>query len=154
MLKGNHEYWWTTVTNMKKFLKEHNFKNIDFIQNNSIEVEDKIICGTRGWSLNNERTEQEKKLINREALRLELSIKSALDLNSDKEIIVFMHYPPIIRQNIDNEFMRVLRKYNIKKCFYAHLHGKSIEDAIEGNIYGIDFKLVSADALNFKLLKI
>ena len=137
-----------------KFLNEHNFQNIDFIQNNSIEVEDKIICGTRGWSLNNERTEQEKKLIDREALRLELSIKSALDLNSDKEIIVFMHYPPVIRQNIDNEFMRVLRKYNIKKCFYAHLHGKSIEDAVEGNIYGIDFKLISADALDFKLMKI
>ena len=65
-----------------------------------------------------------------------------------------MHYPPIVKQNIDNEFMRVLRKYNIKKCFYAHLHGKSIEEAIEGNIYGIDFKLVSADALDFKLLKI
>ena len=154
MLKGNHEYWWTTVTNMKKFLNEHNFQNIDFIQNNSIEVENKIICGTRGWSLTNERTEQEKKIIDREALRLELSIKSALSLNNEKEIIVFMHYPPVVKQNIDNEFMRVLRKYNIKKCYYAHLHGKSIEDAIEGDIYGIDFKLVSADALDFKLLKI
>ena len=152
MLKGNHEYWWTTVTNMKKFLNEHNFHNIEFLQNNSLEVENKMICGTRGWSLINERTEQEKKLIDREALRLELSIKSAIDKN--KEIIVFMHYPPIVKQNIDNEFMRVLRKYNIKKCFYAHLHGKSIEEAIEGNIYGIDFKLVSADALDFKLLKI
>ena len=102
----------------------------------------------------NERTEQEKKIIDREALRLELSIKSALSLNSEKEIIVFMHYPPVVKQNIDNEFMKVLRKYNIKKCYYAHLHGKSIEDAIEGDIYGIDFKLVSADALDFKLLKI
>ena len=152
MLKGNHEYWWTTVTNMKKFLKEHDFQNIDFIQNNSIEVEDKAICGTRGWSLVNERTVQEKKLIDREALRLELSIKSAIDKN--KEIIVFMHYPPVVKQNIDNEFTKVLRKYNIKKCYYAHLHSKSINDAIEGNIYGIDFKLVSADALDFKLLKI
>ena len=127
-------------------------QNIDFIQNNSIEVEDKVICGTRGWSLVNERTVQEKKLIDREALRLELSIKSAIDKN--KEIIVFMHYPPVVKQNIDNEFTKVLRKYNIKKCYYAHLHSKSINDAIEGNIYGIDFKLVSADALDFKLLKI
>ena len=65
-----------------------------------------------------------------------------------------MHYPPVIKQNIDNEFMRVLRKYNIKRCYYAHLHGKSINEAVEGKIYGIDFKLVSADALDFKLLKI
>ena len=118
MLKGNHEYWWTTVTNMKRFLNENNFQNIDFLQNNSIEVEDKIICGTRGWSLTNE-SEEEKRLINREALRLELSIKSALDKNveNNKEIIVFMHYPPIVKQNIDNEFMRILRKYDIKRCY-------------------------------------
>lgn len=155
MLKGNHEYWWTTVTNMKKFLNENNFQNIDFLQNNSIEVEDKIICGTRGWSLTNE-SEEEKRLINREALRLELSIKSALDKNveNNKEIIVFMHYPPIVKQNIDNEFMRILRKYDIKRCYYAHLHGKSIQDAIEENVRGVEFKLVSADALDFKLLKI
>ena len=151
MLKGNHEYWWTTITNIKKFLNEHNFNNIDFIQNNSIEVENKVICGTRGWSLVNE-SEDEKRLIAREALRLELSIKSGLEKN--KEIIVFMHYPPIIKQNMDNEFTKVLKKYNIKKCYYAHLHGKSIQEAVEGNIQGTEFKLVSADALDFKLLKI
>ena len=89
-------------------------------------------------------------------MRLELSIKSALEKNveNNKEIIVFMHYPPIVKQNIDNEFMRILRKYDIKRCYYAHLHGKSIQDAIEGNVRGIEFKLVSADALDFKLLKI
>lgn len=152
MLKGNHEYWWTTVTNMKNFLNENNFQNIDFLQNNSFEVEDKIICGTRGWSLVNEETESAKKIIDREALRLELSIKSGL--GREKEIIVFMHYPPIIKQNINTQFMKVLQKYNIKRCYYAHLHSKSIKDAIEGEVQGIEFKLVSADGLDFKLLKI
>lgn len=152
MLKGNHEYWWSTVTNMRKFLDENNFKNIDFLQNNSFEVEDKIICGTRGWSLVNDKTDNSKKIIAREALRLELSIQSGLDKN--KEIIVFMHYPPIVNQNINTEFMKVLQKYNIKKCYYAHLHSKSIKEAVEGKIQGIEFKLVSADALDFKLLKI
>ena len=152
MLKGNHEYWWTTVNNMKKFLNEHNFQNIEFLQNNSIEVENKIICGTRGWSFANEGTESCKKMINREALRLELSIKDGL--NKGKEIIVFMHYPPIVKQNINTEFMKILQKYNIKRCYYAHLHSKSIEDAIEGEVQGIEFKLVSADSLDFKLLKI
>lgn len=152
MLKGNHEYWWTTVTNMKKFLDEKNFQNIDFLQNNSFEVEDKIICGTRGWSLVNQKDQNNKKIIAREALRLELSIKDGLD--KGKEIIVFMHYPPIIKQNINTEFMKVLQKYDVKRCYYAHLHSKSIEEAIEGKVQGIEFKLVSADALDFKLLKI
>lgn len=158
MLKGNHEYWWTTVTNMKKYLEECNFQNIEFLQNNSFEVEDKIICGTRGWTLVGEETENSRKLIAREAARLELSIKSGIEKlnesNNEKEIIVFMHYPPIIKQNQNTEFIKILKKYNIKKCYYAHLHSKSIKEAIEGEVSGIQFKLVSADALDFKLLKI
>lgn len=154
MLKGNHEYWWTTITNMKGFLEENHFQDIDFLQNNSFKVEDKIICGTRGWSLLGEKTESAKKIIDREALRLELSIQDALAKGSNKEIIVFMHYPPIIKQNLNTEFMQILKKYQIKRCYYAHLHSKSIKEAVEGNIQGIEFKLVSADGLNFKLLKI
>ena len=177
MMKGNHEYWWTTITNMKKFLEEHNFKNIDFLQNNSFEIEDKIICGTRGWSLNTMETENSKKIIAREAIRLELSIQDALKKNMDikenlqnniidenykkdavkkinKEIIVFMHYPPITNQNIKTEFMKILKKYEIKRCYYAHLHGNSIQEKVEGNVEGIEFKLASSDSMNFKLLKI
>lgn len=156
LLKGNHEYWWTTITNMKKFLKENNFNNIDFLQNNSIVIENKIICGTRGWALNNVETENSKKIIAREAIRLELSINDAISKNEDglKEIVVFMHYPPISKQEVDTIFFKILKKYKIKRCYYAHLHGKAIEEAVQGNIDGIEFKLVSADGLDFKLLKI
>ena len=156
LLKGNHEYWWTTVTNMNNYLKENNFTNIEFLQTNSIEVEDKIICGTRGWTLNNLDTENSKKILAREEQRLELSIKDAItkNLNSEKEIIVFMHYPPIIKQDLNTGFMKILKKYDIKRCYYAHLHGKSIEEAVEGNVEGIEFKLVSADGLDFKLLRV
>ncbi len=155
LLKGNHEYWWSTITNIKKFLKENKFLNIDFLQNNSFEIEEKIICGTRGWTLANEDSENGHKIINRECIRLELSIKDALKRKSDKnEIIVFMHYPPITKQNQDTEFIKTLKKYDIKRCYYAHLHGESIDDAVEGNIQGIEFKLISADSLNFKLEKI
>ena len=153
MSKGNHEYWWTTVTNIKKFLKENNFSNIDFLYNNSIEVEDKLICGTRGWNLNLE-SETSNKIITREEIRLENSIQDAINKNLDKEIIVFMHYPPIIKQNLHTGFFKILKKYNIKRCYYAHLHGNSIKEALNGVYDGIEFKLVSADGLDFKLLKI
>lgn len=157
LLKGNHDYWWTTLTNMKKFLKEKNFTNIDFLYNNSYEYDDKIICGTRGWSIADHETD--KKLINRELIRLELSLKNGIELyGNQKEIIVFMHYPPItksiILSNQETDFVNLMKKYNVKRCYYAHLHGVSINDAIEGNIEGIEFKLVSADGLDFKLLQI
>ena len=157
LLKGNHDYWWTTVTAMRKYLQDNNFNNIDFLYNNSYEFENKILCGTRGWSIADEETD--KKLIRRELIRLELSIKDGIcKYGNDKEIIVFMHYPPITKARIisqqEAEFVNLMKKYNVKRCYYGHLHGISISDAIEGNVEGIEFKLVSADSMDFKLLKI
>lgn len=158
LLKGNHDYWWTTVTSMRKFLKENHFENIDFVYNSAYEYENYIIAGTRGWGQNEEG--EDKKLLKRESARLEFSLKEAqkLNENQEKEIIVFLHYPPIINSNIVNnemsEFVRIMKEYNIKRCYYGHLHSSSIKEAVQGQYYGIDFKLVSADGLDFKLLKI
>ena len=159
LLKGNHDYWWTTVTSMRKFLKENNIQNVDFLYNNSFEVENKIICGTRGWSLSVEDTVQDKKIIDREVNRLKLSIEDGIKkYGEDKEIIVFLHYPPITQSNlIKNEttpFIQTLKEYGIKKCYYGHLHGLSIKDAVNGNIDEINLKLVSCDGVDFKLQRI
>lgn len=158
LLKGNHDYWWTTVTSMRKFLKENDFNQIDFLYNSAYEFENYIIAGTRGWGQNEEG--EDKKLLKREVGRLELSLAEAskLNENQEKEIIVFLHYPPIINSNIINnemsDFIKIMKKYDIKRCFYGHLHSSSIKEAVEGQYYGIDFRLVSADSLNFELLKI
>lgn len=159
MLKGNHDYWWTTIKSMKKYLEENNFNNIDFIYNNSFLIEDKIIVGTRGWALLD--TENSRKMVKREAARLELSLKSAIEkYGEQKEIICIMHYPPVLATYMKNEytynseFLDVMKKYNVKRCYYGHLHGASHKDAIEGNVEGINLKLISGDYLNFKLEKI
>ncbi len=157
LLKGNHDYWWSTLTRMRKFLEENKFQNIDFIYNNSYEFEDSLIVGTRGWVQAED--EDDKRIFKRETLRLELSIQNAIKEYGDKkEIIVFMHYPPISKSNLIenkiNEFVQTMQKYKIKKCFYGHLHSTSIQEAVEGEYSGINFKLVSADALDFKLYKI
>ena len=156
LLKGNHDYWWTTLASMRNFLQENNFTNIDFLYNNSYEYGKYIITGTRGWSVKEEGNE---KMLNRENIRLELSLQDAINqYGNEKEKIVFMHYPPIMKsdleQNEETEFIKIMKKYNVKKCFYGHLHSASIKEAVEGNYFGIDFKLVSSDALNFKLLKV
>ena len=157
LLKGNHDYWWTTLKSMRNYIKENEFKKIDFLYNNAYEFDNKIIIGTRGWTLNDD--SESKKMINREVLRLELSIKNGIENYGDnKEIIAFMHYPPIVKQNVQNdeanEFINVLKKYNIKRCYYGHLHGTAIKEAIEGKFFGIEFKLVSADGLGFDLIKV
>lgn len=153
LLKGNHDYWWTTVTNMRNFLKKNKFKNIDFIYNNSYLVENKILTGTRGWNLLD--TENSSKMIKRESIRLQLAIEDGIKkYGDDKEIIVFMHYPPISNTNKKSEFLKILKQYDIKRCYYGHLHGKSHQDAVEGIVDGIEFKLISADYLNFDVIKV
>ena len=152
LLKGNHDYWWTTVTKMREFLEENNFQNIDFLHNNSYFYENYIIAGTKGWGLSGE--EADERLIQREMIRLELSITDGIKkYGEDKEIIVCMHYPPTTK-NGEMNFINIMKKYNIKKCLYGHLHSQSIKDAVEGKVEGIELKLVSSDGVDFKLQKI
>ena len=163
LLKGNHDYWWTTLAKMREFLQENKFENIDFVYNNSYLFEDKIIAGTRGWALND--TENSDKMNHREEERLKLSLQSGVDNFGDKEIICIMHYPPIIEENKNDannqsknlkvsNYVQIMKDYNVKTCLYGHLHGESHKEAFEGIIEGINFKLVSSDYLDFKLYKV
>ena len=157
LLKGNHDYWWTTIKKMHKYLEENNFNTIDFIYNNSYCFENKIIAGTRGWTLNS--LEGDGKILNRELGRLELSLQEGIEkYGKDKEILVFMHYPPITNSSLLNhlelKFVEVMKEYNVSRCMYGHLHSHSHKDAIIGKVEGIEFDLVSGDYLDFKLMKI
>ena len=157
LLKGNHDFWWETVTKINKFLEENNITNVKILYNNSYLVENRIIVGTRGWNILD--SEEDSKMIKREAIRLELSIQDGIKkYGTNKEIIAFLHYPPIIKDYITNpeksEIVKILNKYGIKKCYYGHLHGKAHDEAIEGTIEKITYKLISADYLNFEPQKI
>lgn len=156
MSKGNHDYWWTTVTKMRQFLKENNVENIDFLYNNSYLIENKIIVGTRGW-ITNFKTAENAKILKRENDRLRLSIEDGIKkFGDDKEIIAFIHYPPFFKEQVPNEFsfIQTMKKYKIKKCIYGHLHGESHKEAIEGMVDGIEYKLASSDYLNFDLIEL
>ena len=157
LLKGNHDYWWSTVTKIDNFLKDNNIDNINILYNNSYLIEDKIIVGTRGWNILDR--EEESKMVKRECGRLELSINDGIKkYGNNKEIIAFLHYPPLTKEYKyhpeKSEFVQIFNKYGIKRCYYGHLHGKAHNDAIEGEVNGITYKLISADYLNFDLLEI
>ena len=141
---------------MNQYLQENEFENIEFLHNNSFCVEDRIIVGTRGWALLD--SENSEKMIKRESARLDLSLKDGIQINGeDKELICIMHYPPITKTKMkndytyDSQFLDVMKKFNIKKCYYGHLHSNSHKDAVEGNIEGIEFYLISGDYLEFNL---
>ena len=156
LLKGNHDYWWNTLKKMREYLKENKFENIDFIQNNYYEHENIIITGTHGWIINSK--EEDMKILRREKLRLEMELEAIKkQYGNEKEVIVFMHYPPYEKQNgkIEVPFAEIFEKYNIKQCYYGHLHGEQSYGNIKDFEYNnVEYKLISADYLDFDLIKI
>lgn len=146
ILKGNHDYWWSTVKKFDGFCAENGFENFHILHNNHFEYEGVAICGTRGWFFEEERSdEHDEKVFKRELLRLEASLQSAGELPK----LVFLHYPPRYKGYECPEILELLRKYEVRNCFYGHLHGASHGLAMEGVWDGVNFKLLSADRLNF-----
>lgn len=147
ILKGNHDYWWMTMKKMENFFTVQGFDTIRILHNNHYAYENYGICGTRGW-VNMPGEVQDEKVLRREVQRLEASIKSSL--SAGLEPMVFMHYPPIFASNFNYDILEVLYRYNIKDCYYGHIHGSSAHKLCVTNIYDdINFHLISGDYLQF-----
>jgi predicted phosphohydrolase len=146
ILKGNHDYWWSTVKKFDEFCKQNQFENFHILHNNHFVYDGVAICGTRGWFFEEDRSgEHDEKVFKRELLRLEASLQSAGDLPK----MVFLHYPPRYKGYECPEILELLEKYEVRNCFYGHLHGASHGLAMEGVWDSVAFKLLSADRLNF-----
>lgn len=151
ILKGNHDYWWSTAAKFYKFCEENSFSDMFILNNNHYVYNDVAICGTRGWFFEEDRgSTHDEKVFKRELLRLEASLKSAGDLPK----IVFLHYPPRYKGYTCDPILDLLKQYDVRRCYYGHLHGASHGLAQEGLWDGVDFKLVSADRLNFEPLRV
>ena len=146
ILKGNHDYWWSTAAKFQKFCLENGFSHMHLLYNNHFEYNGFAICGTRGWFFEEDKSgEHDEKVFRRELLRLESSLKSAGDFRK----LVFLHYPPKYKGYECPEIISLLEKYQVSRCFYGHLHGASHGLAMEGQWQGIEYRLISADRLNF-----
>jgi predicted phosphohydrolase len=153
--KGNHDYWWTTLSKLQNYIGANGFSTIRFMHNNSFSVEGMTLCGTRGWKCpgDDDFTDEDRKIYTRELQRLELSLKSTGN-NSSDTLIAALHYPPFNSRKEPSEFVDIMHKYNVKTCLYGHLHGESSRGVFNGVLGGTDFRLVSADYLGFTPLKI
>ena len=147
LVKGNHDYWWSTAAKFRKFCQEQGFENMFLLNNNCFEYGSYAICGTRGWFFEEERSGQhDEKVFKRELIRLETSLKAA----GEKQKLVFLHYPPRYKGYECPEILALLEQYQVRKCFYGHLHGGSHRLAMEGLWDGVEFRLVAADYIGFK----
>lgn len=147
LLKGNHDYWWTTRRQMDLFFEEHGFDSLRIVHNDAVEVDGVIaVCGSRGWFFDAEE-DADRKVLLREAGRLRTSIQAAK--KTGLEPVAFLHYPPLYADQICPEILQVLKDEGVTRCYYGHVHSVGIRQAVEGLVDGIEFRLISADALRF-----
>ncbi|WP_195948385.1 metallophosphoesterase [Paraclostridium bifermentans] len=150
-VKGNHDYWWTTVAKLNKL-----YDDMSFLQNNFYQYEEYAICGTRGWICPNDVkfTQDDEKIYKREAHRLKLSLDAAKKAGF-KKIIVITHYPPTNDKLDPSLFTEIYESYGVEKVVYGHLHGKeSFKMGLKGIRNEVEYNLVSCDYVDFNLIKI
>lgn len=151
VIKGNHDYWWGTVSKMERYFEKKGFNSIRFIHNRCLMIGETAICGTRGWKNPGDKdfSEEDKKIYERELIRLELSLKDGVDKGA-KKIIAAVHFPPVGIEYKDMRVIELLTKYGADLCVYGHVHGEALKSVFEGVTDGVRFKAVSADYLGFK----
>ena len=151
VLKGNHDYWWSTASAAYKFFAANVISTIEILNNNCLFYGETALCGTRGWFYEEERgSEHDRKIMLRELGRLEASLKAA----GDREKIAFLHYPPKFAAYECPEILEMLGRYGVKECYYGHIHGKGCSAAFRGVKNGVKYELVSADQLMFRPLRV
>ena len=154
ILRGNHDYWWSSLTQLRCSLPEGMYA----VQNDACDMGGCVVCGTRGWMIPppSGASAQDEKLYRREAMRLEMSLKAAQRMADGRPVIAMMHYPPILPEwaRGGTEFTRLMTQYGVSRCVYGHLHGASVQRGYTGMYEGVRYDLVSCDALNFRLLDV
>ena len=147
ILKGNHDYWWTTAAKMKSFFEKNGLNSIDILHNNCFFYNGAAVCGTRGWLADGESDiEHNKKIMAREASRLRMSLIAAGDTD---EKLCFFHYPPRFKTMVCHDLISIMDDFGVKKCWYGHIHSNGWRFAVRGVVDGIDYEMVSADFVDF-----
>lgn len=144
IIKGNHEYWWKSISAVRAILPE----SIMAIQNDAIKIGKYIICGTRGWNVPEEGKDfldEDMKIYKREVERLKLTLMFAKNMREkDDEIIAMMHFPPFNSDKQSSEFTKLFEEYGVNKVVFGHIHGYT-NCPLKTTINGIEYYFTSCD---------
>ena len=146
IIKGNHDYWWSSVSKVKEVLGDKTF----VLQNDAMKIGNFVLFGTRGWNCPDKAwTEQDEKIYQRESQRLVLSLGVANKLKEDEDVLIgMMHFPPFNVKREDSLFTKIFEEYDIKTVVYGHLHGKTCRVSPKVNKNGVSYYLTSCDQIN------
>ncbi|HHT25461.1 MAG TPA: serine/threonine protein phosphatase [Clostridiaceae bacterium] len=159
LLRGNHDYWWGTLSKNYRAMAKWQIENIDFLQNNAFRVEDSdlgglLIAGTRGWIFPNDPKWQksDRKIFEREIQRLALSLSQAEKLKQPGDkLIVMTHFPPVNQQLAISEFTKLMYNHQADVCVFGHIHHRESPYQLSGElIHEIPLILTSCDQVGFQ----
>ena len=152
LLRGNHDYWWSSITRVRALLPAGNYA----LQNDACAIGDVVFAGSRGWTVPpaGSADSQDAKIYRREVMRLELSLRDAAARSQGRPIVVMLHFPPFGEKKEDSGFTELLEAYHVRHCVYGHLHGEGLRSAFIGERKGVQYHLASCDGLGFRLLEI
>ena len=151
ILKGNHDYWWSSRRKMEECFERNKLRTLAILHNNCFTEEGVALCGTRGWMIE-EGTPHDRRVSAREEGRLRASLEAARQ--TGLEPVVFLHYPPVYLDSVSGGMIDLMHEYGVRRCLYGHLHGPSCRCAVEGEYLGLEFALISADHLEFRLKRL
>lgn len=152
--RGNHDYWWDSISKVRSHLKQNMFA----IQNDCMRFGNVLICGTRGWvipEINQVQTDEDAKIYNREVERTLLSLKTMQKMRKENDKVIFMiHYPPFNSTRNQNEFLDLFEEFGVNVVIYGHLHGKNVRTKLKEERNGIDYYLTATDQINHHMVEI
>lgn len=148
LVKGNHDYFWTSARKTRAALPPNTY----LIQNDALDLgEPYVLAGTRLWDApgREDFTPEDEKVFLREKQRLEMTLAAAQQLAAGRPVIAAVHYPPVLSGGRRTDFAEIMARYGVALCVYGHLHGVSCQHAFEGELDGVRYLLVSSDHLDF-----
>ena len=154
LVKGNHDYWWKSITAVRASLPPKTYA----VQNDAVRIGNKVICGSRLWATpepNKQQSPEDKKIYDREVLRLRMSLEYAKKLMEEgDELYVMTHYPPFNSTFRSTPFTDVISEFAPKAVVYGHLHGSGSRAEKEVTIGGVKYYLTSCDLVGNRLIKV
>lgn len=148
LCKGNHDYWWNSISQVRSALPESIFA----LQHSAMDLGSCVVCGTRGWTIPTREQpleEADRKIFRREAERLKAALEEAASLAKGRPIVAMTHFPPLLAGEKDTVFAALLESCAVHTAVYGHLHGQGIQIGFTGEHHGVRYHLVSCDSIGF-----
>ena len=153
LIKGNHDYWWGGIGQVRRALPE----GMQAVQHDTVDLGGAVVCGTRGWAYPTEEeplSPEDRRIFDREMIRLELALKDAAQKAAGRPMVVMLHYPPLYDRDRDTPFTALLEQYPVHTVVYGHLHGAGVRAGFTGTHNGVRYLLASCDSLGFVLAEV